>query len=205
MADWNGIFKEQGYYFLKPHEFMPKIARLLKKEKAGRILDLGCGSGCNLVYLAGKGFDMHGTDISSEGLKLSKEWLRVKNLRAKLKKASFYRRFPFRKNFFDAVVSVAAIYHGRKKQIKFCIDEIERVLSPKGIIFLVLIHSINKKKNPFIKKTGKNTRIVTKGLERGVTHYIFTKHSIKSFLGNFRILSIKKDRENHYCVLGRLK
>lgn len=55
---WNKIFKDEGRVFHDPHEFMPKIVREFKKAKVKRILDLGCGTGRHLVYLAKKGFTM---------------------------------------------------------------------------------------------------------------------------------------------------
>ena len=34
------------------------------RMKAGRALDIGCGTGTNVLYLAEKGFDVSGVDIS---------------------------------------------------------------------------------------------------------------------------------------------
>jgi 2-polyprenyl-3-methyl-5-hydroxy-6-metoxy-1,4-benzoquinol methylase len=37
--------------------------------KAGRALDIGCGTGTNVLYLAEKGFDVCGVDISKVAIR----------------------------------------------------------------------------------------------------------------------------------------
>ena len=76
MGDWESIFKKQGRVFLKPQEDMRKVIRLLKKQGVKRVLDLGCGTGRHTIMLAKAGFDVYGTDVSKEGLKLTRKWLK---------------------------------------------------------------------------------------------------------------------------------
>jgi SAM-dependent methyltransferase len=48
----------------------PELKKLVKdgKLRPGRLVDLGCGSGLNAVYLAGKGFDVTAIDIAPTAL-----------------------------------------------------------------------------------------------------------------------------------------
>jgi len=85
MQKWNEAFKKQGRIFTEVQEDIPSVSELLKKRDAKRILDLGFGSGRHVVYLAGEGFDVHGIDISREGLRITRSWLEEKNLKASLK------------------------------------------------------------------------------------------------------------------------
>ncbi len=73
MPTWNAIFKKKGIYLTEPHEDMNSLIKLLKKEKARRILDLGCGTGRHTILLAKSGFDVYGMAISREGLKLTRK------------------------------------------------------------------------------------------------------------------------------------
>ena len=202
---WQKIFKEGGINVEKPHEDIPRIAKFLKKEKVKRVLDLGCGSGRHVIYLAKKGFNVYGTDDSSEGIRLCRNWLKKVGLKASLKVASFFRKFPFEAGFFDAVISVWAIHHGTKKKIKYCIKEIEMVLKPNGIIYVAITSTFKGRPVEEKKKIEPHTWIVTKGLEKGVPHHIFTKRLVKSYFKNFEIINLHKDKYEHWCILGKLK
>lgn len=78
MGDWESIFKKSGKVFLEPQEDMGKVIKLFRKEKVKKILDLGCGSGRHTVMLTKAGFDVYAIDISKEGLKLTRKWLKEK-------------------------------------------------------------------------------------------------------------------------------
>jgi len=51
---------------LEPAQLLVKNLALLPK---GRVLDLAMGTGPNAVYLAKKGFDVEGVDISPEAVR----------------------------------------------------------------------------------------------------------------------------------------
>lgn len=73
---WNERFSRKGYTFGKePNPFLRRYLRFL--PEGGRALDLACGEGRNAVFLARKGFEVVGVDISKVGLrkarKLAKE------------------------------------------------------------------------------------------------------------------------------------
>lgn len=106
MQQWNKIFKKHGKVFFEHYDEMPKIVKIFKKHNVEKILDLGCGSGRHTVYLAKKGFKVYGFDISTEGIKLTKNWLKENNLKANLKIGSIYKKLPYKDNFFDAVISI---------------------------------------------------------------------------------------------------
>lgn len=203
---WQKIFKEKGLNVLnKVHEDLPKIVKFLKKEKAKKVLDLGCGSGRHVIYLAQMGFEVFGIDDASEGINLCRVWLKKLGLKANLKVSSFFKKFPFKDNFFDAIISTWAIHHGKEKQVKFCIREIERVIKPNGFIYIAITSTFKGRPVEEKKKIESHTWIVTKGLEKGVPHHIFTKKMVKDYFKNFEVLDIHKDKYKHWCILGKLK
>jgi len=205
MAGWQTIFKEKGMAFPEPHEAMPKVSAFLKKNKVNRVLDLGSGSGRHVIFLAERGFDVYGTDNAAEGIKLCKIWLRKMHLNANLKVASFFDRFPFPNNYFDAIVSIWAIHHGLENQVKFCISEIERVLKPHGLIFIAVTSTFKGRPVDKKKKIEPHTWVIIKGLEKGVPHHIFNKAMVKSYFKHFKIISLRKDSYEHWCILARKK
>ena len=54
----------------EPNAFLVEMVRELKP---GRALDVAMGQGRNSIYLAGKGWDVTGFDVSSEGLAIARK------------------------------------------------------------------------------------------------------------------------------------
>ena len=82
---WDKAYKEKGKIWIEPQENIPKLAKEWKKKGVKRILDVGCGTGRHLVYLAKKGFEMYGIDIAEHGLKIARKWLKEEGLKANIK------------------------------------------------------------------------------------------------------------------------
>lgn len=219
MKQWNKIFEEKGRVFLKPKKEIIKIAKIFKKSGVKKILDLGCGSGRHVVYLAKNGFDVFGYDIAKEGIKLAKEWLKEKGLKANFEIGSIYDKLPYKNAFFDAIISTHAIHHGTIKDVRKAIAEVKRVLKPSGLIFINLRKRRIRKydpKNPIIEKyghqkvsykmIGPRTYMPIEGGEKGLLHYLFDKRGIRREFGAFKIHRIwTSDNGRHYCLLGQLK
>lgn len=52
-------------YLFRNYNNMPEIEKIALSHCRGKILDVGCGSGCHLEYLHKKGFDIEGIDLST--------------------------------------------------------------------------------------------------------------------------------------------
>ena len=219
MKQWNKIFQQYGKVFTKPQEDLPRIVKLFKKKSVRKILDLGCGTGRHIIYFAKNNFDVYGIDIAEEGIKITKEWLKKEKLQANLKIGSIYEKLPYKDNFFDAVISTSTIHHARIKKIQKTIQEIERVLKPKGLIFitvrkrkfrrfypkLTIIEKYGKQKARY-KVIAPRTYVPIEGGEKGLIHNLFNKKLIRKEFKDFKIYDIWVDSiGRHYCFLGELK
>jgi ubiquinone/menaquinone biosynthesis C-methylase UbiE len=174
----------------------------MKKAGVRRILDLGCGSGRHAVLLAKKGFDVYSMDISEEGCRLTREWLRKSKLHAVVKKASCYRKFPFKDGYFDALISTQVIHHNYIAKVRFCISEIHRVLKPGGFVFVSVAA---KKAGYFARKArfvARHTYLPLDGDEKGVPHYIYDIPRMRNDFSGFRIIRVYKDERFHYVLFG---
>jgi len=138
MRQWNKIFKEYGKFFTKPQEDIPKIVKLFREKGVKKALDLGCGSGRHIVYLAKHGFEVYGIDIAPKGIGITKSWLKKEKLKARLKIGNIYKKLPYPNNFFDALISIQVLNHNRIGNIRKLIKEIERILKPEGLIFITV-------------------------------------------------------------------
>ena len=209
---WDKAFKKYGKIFIKPQEDIPKLAKKWKKEGIKRILDLGCGSGRHVVYLAKKGFEVYGIDIAEHGIKIAKEWLKKEKLKAKLRVGDIYKKLPYKSEFFDAIICIRTLNHGKIEWIRRCIKEMYRVLKPNGYIFVTVHKHKGKKHIPKdklygIKWIAPRTYIMLEGPEKGIPHYRFNKKIlIDEFRkAGFKILDFWIDSEHYYCLLGMRK
>jgi len=184
---------------------MNEIIKLLHKEKAKRVLDLGSGTGRHTILLAKCGFDAYGMDTSKEGLKLTRKWLKSLGLAPSLKRASCYKKFPYPDGFFDAVISVQVIHHNYHEKILYCISEIERVLKPGGNVFIVVPEKMKNEFHPNVKIILPRTYIPTDGIEKGVVHFHYSKSLLRKDFKNFDVSHLHTDKRQHFCLLGKLK
>ncbi len=205
MGNWESVFKDKGKFFHKPHKDVVKLVKLLKQNQVNEVLDLGCGSGRHAVFLAKNGFDVYGMDNSKSGLDHTRKWLKKESLTAKLKKANCYEKYPYKDNFFDAVISVQVIHHAVIKDIEFCISEIKRCLKPGGIVFVTVPKTKKNKFRSKIKMIAPRTFVPLDGLEVGTPHYHFNKSKLRECFKDFNLLDLYVDELKHYCFLGRLK
>ncbi len=203
-------FKRKGKIWVKPQEDIPKIIKKWKKEGIKKILDLGCGTGRHLVYLAKNGFETYGFDISREGIRIASKWLREERLNANLKVGDICRRLPYKDDFFDAIICIKTLNHGKIEWIRRTIQEMYRVLKPGGYVFVTVHKHKSKKQIPKnrlygIKWIAPRTYIILDGPEKGLPHYRFNKKIlIKEFRkSKFKILDLWLDSTNYYCLLAR--
>lgn len=205
-AAWDEIFKQQGKVFREPHEDMPRVARLLRQRGASTILDLGCGTGRHVVYLARSGFSVFGLDSSPEGIRLTREWLEDEGLDADLRLQSIAERLPYKDVFFDAVVSVQVIHHADMATIRGIVQEITRVLKPGGLLFVTVPQL--KAGRPCawwgtsFERVEPHTFLPLDGPEQGLLHHYFTPQELYAEFGGFDIADMHVDSVDHHCVLG---
>lgn len=110
-----------------------------------RVLDAGCGSGRNLVYLLREGFDVSATDANADAVD------HVRQLAAQLSprlpatqlRVEAVEACSFPPASFDAVISSAVLHFARDDaQFDGMVDAMWRVLKPGGVLFCRLASSI---------------------------------------------------------------
>jgi len=109
-----------------------------KTRSKVRILDLGCGTGACLWYLASEGFRTYGVDGSETAVKIAKTRMKQNRLNYSVRVADLVA-LPYREESFDGVIDVAAIQHNKSESIITIMKEIHRVLKPRGKLFSMLI------------------------------------------------------------------
>lgn len=110
-----------------------------------RVLDTGCGTGRNLVYLMRAGYDVYGTDTDPAGIEAVR---RLATSLAPALPATNFRVEPieqmsFPDAFADVVLSSAVLHFAADdERFMAMLRESWRVLSPGGLFFARLASSI---------------------------------------------------------------
>ncbi|TFF68239.1 class I SAM-dependent methyltransferase [Candidatus Thorarchaeota archaeon] len=180
---------------------------VLKKHDAQRILDVGCGSGRHLVYLAEQGFDAFGFDSSPQAVKMASAWLDDRGLPAHVIVRRMEERFPYRDSFFDGVISIQVIHHNLMSDIRFTVGEITRVLRAGGILFasFPILGPTPAGGGWNLEEIEPGTYLPHDGLEAGIPHHYFTVDEISDVFSAFEILEQYIDDTDHRCILARRK
>jgi len=206
MPDWEKIFAEKGYVFIDPHPDLSRLVTMFHNTNVERILDLGCGTGRNLVSLLKAGFDVSGFDSSKTALELTKQWLDEEDLDAPLHHGRMEELLPYGDDFFDAVISIQVIHHNFMTEILDTVNEIERVLRTGGYLFITVPILGPKPENPEddwkLNWVEDGTYIPQCGPESGIPHHYFSEEELQNVLKNFEILEMFLDDTDHRCVLA---
>jgi SAM-dependent methyltransferase len=103
--DW---FNSAYYHLLYSHrdeeeanQFMQNLLTQLAPSPQSRILDLACGKGRHAQFIASKGFDVIGIDLSENSIAEA-----LQKSTANLQFFEHDMRFPFRINYFDYVFNL---------------------------------------------------------------------------------------------------
>jgi len=187
-------------------EYTTEIYDLLyfcNEYKAGRKV-LDCGAGGNypkLALFAREGYELYGIDSSEESLEMAKRFAQENHIEIDFQKADM-REIPYPDKSFDIVFSYNTIFHMRKPEIKKAVEEIIRVLTPKGIGYINFIdieddiHKTDIEESPGV--------FVCSGEGYHVIHTLLTSDECEEMLRDVKILEKQKkfihclDRDNPY-------
>lgn len=105
---------------------------------SGRCLDVGCGVGFVMEYLAGRSFHLHphGVDVSDLAIEQARERLsaRIPNADRRILRADCMS-LPFEENFFSLITCFDVLEHLDESDIHAALAEISRVVRSGGMFF----------------------------------------------------------------------
>ncbi len=189
-----GFFLDQSI-----HHEMPGIAKRFKTHGVLRVLDHGCGSGRHTVYLAKQGFDVFGLDIAPSGLSATIQKLAAEGLTGHTS-LSDIRQLPYEDEFFDAIVSVRVIHHDRITVIRKTVEEMYRVLKPKGLAW-VTVPVPEGHGSKYGNEIEPDTWVPSSGCEKGLPHHLFTEDELEELFQHFVILQLQVFSMSHFSLL----
>jgi 2-polyprenyl-3-methyl-5-hydroxy-6-metoxy-1,4-benzoquinol methylase len=113
-----------------------------KNTEKLNILEVGCGAGNNLEFLAEMGHTVYGVDASEKVIEYAKKKFRQKNLTGNFSVNKF-TKLPFEENFFDLILNRAAICHTDIISADIALKECNRVMKNTGIFYSTFFTSFN--------------------------------------------------------------
>jgi SAM-dependent methyltransferase len=105
---------------------------LLGDIRGKTVLDLGCGTGENIVPLVERGARVIGIDLSPDLIELARLRLQKAGLEADLRVGSAYDT-GFENESIDIVFCIALIHHLEIARVR---DEMHRILTKRGVVIL---------------------------------------------------------------------
>ncbi len=189
------------------------VIPILHGNDTTRILDLGCGAGRHVVWLAREGFEVTGQDSSDTALHLSRKAMARHAVSAELVEADM-EQIPFPDASFDAVISVLAIYHNKLDGLRRSIAEVARALRPGGyfLVWLLSRKEWESEKNlPGAEEIEPFTLIKGGDVpDAGISHHFSDETEVRDdLLADFEIMALEESMEPgrpvHWIALAKKK
>jgi len=171
-------------------------------REAKRALDLGCGNGANVLFLKKMGYDAYGIDISKTAVELGNS-LMLKNGFARNLICCDMEDLDFKNDYFDIIISHAALDHIRVSKFKRVLEKIKEKLADQGYIFITLrgreAFEYEKRSatevEPYTLITGESKQLSSpfeNPHEKNIPQHFFDIGEIRDLLKGFDVINIEK-------------
>ena len=138
--EWDRIYRKFPLEVLPWELGRPRKVLVDLVEKGlipkGKALDICCGAGTNTVYLAEKGFQVTGIDISSKAVEYARKKAEQANVKINFMVQNFLK-LPFKDEEFDFVFDMGCFHHVEVEDRNTFIKRISRVLKNDGLYLLI--------------------------------------------------------------------
>ena len=113
----------------------PELIEFIEQHEPGRAIDIGCGTGTNVVTLAQAGWRLTGVDFAPRAIKLARQKLKKAGLQAEL-----YVNDATQLNGiagpFDLALDIGCFHAISKEGQGKYLDGLDRILTPNGFWLL---------------------------------------------------------------------
>src|SRR3989338_848225 len=107
-GDWDNLTDKSNYRYIRA----PYIKEVIEKNisKNHKVLEVGCGQGIDLCYIARLAKDAYAIDMSPKSLEIAKNTLNIFGVKATLSVGDA-ENLEFEDGIFDIVYSCGVIHH----------------------------------------------------------------------------------------------
>ena len=201
---WLNWYKDK-----KVEAVVTNFARIFRESDFARVLDFGCGTGRNTVYLARSGFEVHAFDWSESATEVTKKELSREGLSADVRVWNMTETpLPYPDSFFDAVLVMRVMHHTYVERIKAIASEIGRFTRRGGFLYVEVPtyqKALRLRSEGMISEEPEpGTLVPSAGDEAGIPHHYFKKDELVATFPDFGPTSVE-ERSEHYCLTARRK
>ncbi|BAL84076.1 putative methyltransferase [Selenomonas ruminantium subsp. lactilytica TAM6421] len=208
---WNELYKEARHRIKYPAE---NVIRFVRKNficnGKEKILDLGCGAGRHVIYLADTNIVPYGGDFSASAVSYTKdilEQLDYSQFVGNIIETTTYN-LPFEDDYFDGLICWGVLYYMDKTHIKESVREIYRVLK-KNALALVLIRTVEDyrcqdakrrdakevEERTFMLEEQETAKSAAK--EDGMLMHFFTRDEVQELFADFSEITVDTVTQTH--------
>ena len=140
---WNKQYIKLGFNAQRKYPNENLITFIKRNNIKEDVLEIGCGSGANIWFLAKECKNVYGFDYAPEGLELCKRMLKKWDVEATVELGDMTKPFKYKDSSFNAIVDVVSLQHIEEKEQ--CLKEVYRCLRKGGKFFSYHIFAGNIK------------------------------------------------------------
>ncbi|MBN1051160.1 class I SAM-dependent methyltransferase [Clostridium botulinum] len=206
---WQNLHKQNRFRPKYPAELIVQyVFKNFTKDKSTKVLDIGCGAGRHVYFMANENIDAYGVDISQSGIEYTTKLLKENGVSANLEISSM-DKLPFEDNYFEGIICYGVLYYCKNKEIKNAVQEMKRVLVENGKGLVVVRNKKDYRygkgkeieKNTFLIKERDKSKCAFN--ENGMTMHFFDRKEVEELFKEFKEVEIDEVIETHengkYC------
>ncbi|MPQ32555.1 class I SAM-dependent methyltransferase [Clostridium estertheticum] len=178
------------------------VFRNFERNGESKVLDIGCGAGRHVCFMAKENIHAYGVDISKEGVDFTNKILKQEGLNGEAQVATV-DQLPFKDDYFEGLMCYGVLYYCKKDEIQKAIKEMYRVLKSDGLGLLV-VRNTGDYRFGVGKEIENNTFIIEEKdenkcafNENGMTMHFFVREELKELFKEFRNVEIDEIIETH--------
>ncbi len=188
---WNEVHKDNKRSKITIDNWLDKFNDIIEKTKLP-IIDLGCGSGNDTLYLLEKGKDVIPCDLSLNAIEA------IRRDFSKIKEALCFdmlKGLPFDDDSCDIIIADLSLHYFKSDDTKRILLEIQRVLKRDGYL-IFRVNSVNDVNHG----AGKGKEIERNLYETtdGRLKRFFDNKDIELFFGSFERVYVKETSMRRY-------
>ena len=109
----------------------PELLEFIQTQPTGKAIDLGCGTGTNIITLARAGWHVTGMDFASRAIRIARKKLKLENIKADLHVGDV-TKLDHITGPFDLALDIGCFHSLSPKGKQDYLSQLDRILAPNG-------------------------------------------------------------------------